>query len=143
MSRTKYLIVIVLVTITTLAIVYRTKDTTSRETQLTVKNIIQDITLAEIYLANDTANCLEQLLEPGEIVLLAVPRSNSAIRAVDTEGGVYNTAVAITDSTEALQIDISITDRTVFEETIESGGEYWSGSGSCTIRITNALEEKD
>ena len=144
MSRTRYLVVFVLITVATLlATIYRTKETTSRETQLTVQNITQDITLAEIYLENDTVNCLEQLLEPGEIVLLTVPRSNSSIRAVDTEGGVYNTAVAITDSTEALQIDISITDRTVFEETIESGGEYWSGSGSCTIRITNALEEKD
>ncbi|MCK5035788.1 MAG: hypothetical protein KAS73_07850 [Candidatus Sabulitectum sp.] len=143
MSRTKYLVVIILITITILAIVYRTKDAAPLETQLTVKNVIQDITLAEIYLENDTSNCLEQLLEPGGIVLLTVPRSNSAIRAVDTEGGVYNTAVTITDSTEALQIDISITDRTVFEETIESGGEYWSGSGSCTIRITNALEERD
>lgn len=144
MSRTKYLVVIALITIATLVtIIYRAKDTTSRETQLTVKNIIQDITLAEIYLENDTSNCLEQLLEPGEIVLLTVPRSNSAIRAVDTEGGVYNTNVTITDSTEALQIDISMSDRTVFEETIESGGEYWAGSGSCTIRVTNALEERD
>ncbi|MEA3266579.1 MAG: hypothetical protein U9P42_06515, partial [Candidatus Fermentibacteria bacterium] len=144
MSRTKYLVVIALITITALlAIIYGTKNTASRETQLTVKNTIQDITLAEVYLENDTSNCLENLLEPGETVLLSVPRSNSAIRAIDTEGGVYNTAVTITDSTETLQTDISISDRTVFEETIESGGEYWSGSGSCTIRITNTLEEKD
>ncbi len=144
MSRTKYLVVIALITIATLlAIIHRFINTTSPETQLTVKNVIQDITLAEIYLENDTSNCLEQLFRPGEIILFTVPRSNSAIRAVDTEGGVYNTAVTITDSTEILQVDISMTDRTVFEETIESGGEYWSGSGSCTIRITNALEEKD
>ncbi len=140
MSRTKYAVIITLVTIATLlAVIYKPEDTTG----LTVKNAIQDITLAELYLPNDTSNCLEQPLEPGEVILFTVPRSNSAIRAVDTEGGVYNSSVTITDSTETLQIDISITDRMVFEETIESGGEYWSGSGSCTIRITNTLEERD
>ncbi len=140
MSRTKYLIVIALITIATLlAIIYKPEDTT----QLTIRNAIQYITLAEIYLEDDTSSCLEHHLNPGEIILLTVPGESSTIRAVDTEGGVYNTTFTITDSTETLQIDVSITDRTVFEKTIESGGEYWSGSGSNTIRITNALEERD
>lgn len=144
MNRTRYLVVIALIVVATLlAVIYKPKDTHLLETQLTVKNNIQDITLAEIYLGDNTSSCLEQLLRPGEIVMLTVPRSNSTITAVDTEGGVYNTAILITDSTETLQIDVSITDRTVFEETIESGGEYWSGSGSSTIRITNTLEERD
>ncbi len=144
MKRTRYLVVIALIVIAVLiAIIYKPEDTQILETQLSIKNVIQDITLAEIYVGNGTSSSLEQLLGPDEIVLLTVPRSNSTIRAVDTEGGVYNTAVTITDSTEALQIDVSITDRTVFEETIESGGEYWSGSGASTIRITNGLGERD
>ncbi|MCK5133051.1 MAG: hypothetical protein KAR40_12970 [Candidatus Sabulitectum sp.] len=142
MSRTKYIILLsCTIAAVMLALLY--KPDIQKETSLRVINGLPDITLSEIYLASDTINHLEHQLRPGEAIQITIPRGSSTIEAIDLDGGIYNSGLTITDSTETLQIELSMANRAVFEETVESGGEYWAGSGTGTIRITNALREKD
>ncbi|MCD4706714.1 MAG: hypothetical protein K8S62_03150 [Candidatus Sabulitectum sp.] len=140
MNRTKYTTLLVLAGVILLT---SCKLDEHKEISLRITNTLPDITLTEVYRANHSINLLEHPLRPGDNFQVTIPRNSSAVKAIDATGGVYNSRLTITDSIETMQIEVSMANRTVFEETIESGGEYWTGSGTCTIRITNSLQDKD
>jgi hypothetical protein len=115
----------------------------SENKQLSISNAMPDITITEVCVEPDTVNRLEQPLEPGEICQFPIPDSNLILKAVDTAGGVYSSAVPQADTAKLLFVELSMSNRSVFGTTIESGGEYWAGSGLCTVRVTNDLAERD
>ncbi len=108
-----------------------------------VENCLPDITIESIYLNTDTVDFLNNNLEPAGMVELSIPKNTTSIRAVDTEGGLYLSEFITTDSTEKPLVQLTMENRSLFEQTIESGGEYWAGSGTGTIKITNSLVSRD
>lgn len=142
MNRTKYTTLLAPLLAGILLLV-NCKSDEHKEVSLQIVNTLSDITLTEVYLTNHSINLLEHQLSPGENFQVTIPCNSSVIKAIDTDGGVYNSRLTISDSAETVQIEISMANRTVFENTVESGGEYWTGSGACTIRITNSLPDKD
>ncbi len=143
MNRTKY-IAIVLAVVTAIAVLAVTRKPEAENVMyLQITNTLPDITLNEIYLTDETVNILEYPLQPGDSFQIPLPVQYSEVKAIDTEGGVYNSIIDAANSDESVNIEIYMENRSVFEYTIESGGEFWTGEGSSTIRILNALPERD
>ncbi len=142
MNRSKYIIVSV-VALAIAVLVFTRKPEARKEMYLQITNVLPDITLQEIYPANETSSILEYQLLPGDSYRVPLPAKYSEFQAIDTDGGVYNFVVDATNSSESIYLDISMENRTVFENTIESGGEFWTGNGSSTLRVVNTLPERD
>jgi hypothetical protein len=125
------------------AVILACSNLSDNETSLEITNRLSGVMLSEAYLENDSTNLLEHQIEPGETLQVTIPRESSAVTAVDENGGIYSLYITLTDSTERCEVDVSIEDRMVFVETIESSGEYWTGTGAGVIRVTNALTDCD
>ncbi|MCK5785649.1 MAG: hypothetical protein KAH54_03715 [Candidatus Sabulitectum sp.] len=149
MKRSRY-VILSLLALATVILVINSRSGKEEETTLIITNLLPDITLNHIQIEYDTGESIniresdqEDQLRPGNSFQVNIPSGSALITATDPEDGTYSSRVAVNDSTELLQVEISMADRTVFQKTIESGGEYWTGSGDCTVRITNSLLERD
>lgn len=143
MNRTKY-IALVLAVVTAIAVLAVTrKPEAENVSYLHITNVLPDITLTEIYLTDETVNILDYPLQPGDSFQIPLPASYSEVLAIDTEGGVYNSVIDAAYSDESVNLEISMENRRIFECTLESGGEFWTGEGSSTLRIQNDLPEND
>jgi len=119
------------------AAVFLLKQDTDESTKLIfVTNSLPDITLNRILLDDGTADLLESDLSPGKTVQLSVTAGCSELTASDAEGGMYRCSIAAADT---LRVQIAMTNRDSFEHIIESGGEFYTGEGKYTIRVTNEL----
>lgn len=116
------------------------KEKISTGYTITVQNSLSDIVITELYVNEDTTNLLEDNLLPNTITTLNLSQQSlNSIKAIDSSNGVY-TPMVEQNSTE---INITITDRFEFNNTIETNGEYWAGSGSEVLLTINKLHNKD
>lgn len=107
---------------------------------VTVHNNLRDITIEEIFINGDSANLLANNLPPSSSIALNLSEQNLiSLIAIDSNNGVYTPMVHENDA----EISINITDRFEFDNTIETGGEYWAGAGTEVLHVTNRLNYND
>ena|GEM_PF-1854929 len=139
-GKTGKLVILSVALVVAATAVFLLKPNKDEKTRLIfVTNSLPDITLNTIFLDTDTENLLETDLRPGDTLLLSIPETGSELTASDTHGGVYLFSAASADSPDTLQVQVSMTNRDTFEHIMESGGEFYAGTGENTVRITNQL----
>jgi len=118
-------------------------DSSESGPSLRITSQLTDIELVEVFLTADSINLLQNNLKPGDSILLTVPLIASEINAVDEYGGIYSVEIMPIDSADCFEAEFSIHDCKEFRQTVESGGEYWTGAGEGVVRVTNAMESTD